>query len=465
MFKYRGIIEGFYGQPWSQEERLQLFSWMAENGYTDYIYAPKKDSYHRANWRQPYPNSEKKKFVQLIESAEKMGVNFYMAISPGLSLEYSAPKDRQILSEKLKSFIEMGVSGLGIFFDDIPLKLHHSKDLRRYKNLATAQIDLVNRLAISLQLERAGEMIFCPTVYSGFGDDQYLRELGRGLAPHIEIFWTGREICSAKIQSKDLALVTDALERKVIIWDNYPVNDAMMTPELHLGPYVGREPDLGESVAGFFINPMNQFQASLITLKAIGLYLNNPRGYNPETSLLQGIREVVGKDLAETFFHFTQYNLISPLHNNQLSALAKIWQRGEFTELKEESLKMKQTAQILLQGLHQKDLGQEIRPWLLDFLFYSELGLQIAEVEKVLRYLFNFPEGKDMLKAFLTLQLKLNRLKRFLKKVPNLQTAVTGEWVNQRGLRTYRSIEGLIKIYIDERQGVFKILRWLLKKF
>src|SRR2546428_9329840 len=38
-----GVIEGFYGQPWSQPERLELFDWMAAWGLNCYLYAPKDD--------------------------------------------------------------------------------------------------------------------------------------------------------------------------------------------------------------------------------------------------------------------------------------------------------------------------------------------------------------------------------------------------------------------------------------
>lgn len=465
MFHYRGIIEGFYGQPWSHQERLQILKWMANHGYTDYIYAPKKDSYHRANWRQPYPSKEREKFAQLIEVAKQQGVNFYMAISPGLSLEYSSAHDRQILSEKLESFLEMGVKGFGIFFDDIPLKLHHPKDLAQFKNLATAQIDLVNQLFTKLQNKSEVELIFCPTIYWGQGDEEYLKILGQGLAPQIQVFWTGSEICSTKITAEDLKAVTQALQRNVIIWDNYPVNDAMMTPELHLGPYVGRGADLIDEVKGFFINPMNQLTASLITLHAIGHYLDNPQKYDAEISLSRGIEQVVGEDLLEAFSHFVQYNLVSPIHRSELNSLEPIWQKAEFAELKTESYKMLETATKLLKDLKQTDLGQEIQPWLIDFMFYGKLGQKIAEVEQNLRSLFNLQERKKILRAFFTLQINLNRLQKLLQRVPQLRTAVTGDLIYQRGLRVYRSIEGLIRIYIADQGLVFRFFRCLLKKF
>ncbi|MBA3846880.1 MAG: beta-N-acetylglucosaminidase domain-containing protein, partial [Planctomycetes bacterium] len=60
-----GVIEGFYGQPWSAAERVQLFDWMAAWGLNTYLYAPKDDLHHRASWREPYPPPEADAIRQL----------------------------------------------------------------------------------------------------------------------------------------------------------------------------------------------------------------------------------------------------------------------------------------------------------------------------------------------------------------------------------------------------------------
>jgi len=54
-FQYLGVIEGFYGPPWSHQDRLDILAFMEEVGLADYVYAPKDDPYHRARWRDPYP--------------------------------------------------------------------------------------------------------------------------------------------------------------------------------------------------------------------------------------------------------------------------------------------------------------------------------------------------------------------------------------------------------------------------
>ena len=43
-----GVIEGFYGPPWSDAERRTLLDWMARFGLGTWLYAPKDDPWHRA---------------------------------------------------------------------------------------------------------------------------------------------------------------------------------------------------------------------------------------------------------------------------------------------------------------------------------------------------------------------------------------------------------------------------------
>ena len=54
----RGIVEGFYGTPWSFEDRADLINFCGKNNLNAYIYAPKDDPYHRDQWRKPYPEDK-----------------------------------------------------------------------------------------------------------------------------------------------------------------------------------------------------------------------------------------------------------------------------------------------------------------------------------------------------------------------------------------------------------------------
>src|SRR5436305_9008835 len=64
-FAVRGIVEGFYGRPWSHSARLDAISFLAPRGLNAYVYAPKDDAKHRADWRIPYDTDERADFREL----------------------------------------------------------------------------------------------------------------------------------------------------------------------------------------------------------------------------------------------------------------------------------------------------------------------------------------------------------------------------------------------------------------
>lgn len=49
----KGIIEGFYGIPWTFEERKSMINFLSDIGLNQYIYAPKDDPYHNKNGEKP----------------------------------------------------------------------------------------------------------------------------------------------------------------------------------------------------------------------------------------------------------------------------------------------------------------------------------------------------------------------------------------------------------------------------
>ena len=81
-----GVIEGFYGRPWSRGERRQLFDWMAAHGLTTYFHAPKDDPHHRAIWREPLPADAAAAVAELISDCRRRGIGLVFALHPGLDI-------------------------------------------------------------------------------------------------------------------------------------------------------------------------------------------------------------------------------------------------------------------------------------------------------------------------------------------------------------------------------------------
>ncbi|HWH05627.1 MAG TPA: beta-N-acetylglucosaminidase domain-containing protein, partial [Gaiellaceae bacterium] len=88
--RVRALIEGFYGRPWSHEERLDLLRFCGAHGLTTWVHAPKDDPYHRKLWRAPYPDAELERLAELVAEAERHRLDFAYAIAPGLDVRYTS---------------------------------------------------------------------------------------------------------------------------------------------------------------------------------------------------------------------------------------------------------------------------------------------------------------------------------------------------------------------------------------
>jgi hypothetical protein len=64
-FGIRGVIEGFYGKPWSHEERIDMLDFLARTKLDTYFLAPKDEPGHRRSWQELRPNTEINKLKEL----------------------------------------------------------------------------------------------------------------------------------------------------------------------------------------------------------------------------------------------------------------------------------------------------------------------------------------------------------------------------------------------------------------
>ncbi|MGH9454092.1 MAG: protein O-GlcNAcase, partial [Terriglobia bacterium] len=239
-FAQRGIVEGFYGTPWSVEDRLDMLRFEGDRGMNVYFYAPKDDPYHRDKWREPYPANLAADLQKEIQTARANFVDFCFAISPGLSMTYSSDADFATLTSKLDSVAQMGVSCFALFLDDIPQELQHPADKARFKDLGAAHVYLINKLNRYLKNKSPeNHLVVTPTTYTNaWGSRPYVTELGQGVDPDVPIAWTGTKVVSPTITLADATAWSKLLKRKLIIWDNFPVNDGIPW-RLVLAPVAG----------------------------------------------------------------------------------------------------------------------------------------------------------------------------------------------------------------------------------
>lgn len=189
-----GVVEGFYGRPWTFEQRKELFARMKALGLNTYLYAPKDDIKHRAMWRDLYNEEEQENLKQLIKAAKEHGITFYYAISPGLDMVFSNPKEVYSLKKKFEQVQNFGCEAFSLLFDDIDPEMR-PPDNEVFKSFAEAQVKVSNEIFSFLGQPK---FLFCPTEYCStravpsVENSSYLNTLGQSLDLAIDILWTGK---------------------------------------------------------------------------------------------------------------------------------------------------------------------------------------------------------------------------------------------------------------------------------
>jgi hyaluronoglucosaminidase len=290
--KVRGLIEGFYGPPWSHEERLDLIRFCGEHGLNTWVHAPKDDRYHRKLWRDPYPDAELEQLGALVAEAQRHDVDFAYSIAPGLDMAYSSDDELATLVAKCEQVQSVGVRTVQLLWDDVEHELHGPEDEARYgsseRPSASAQADVSNRFRAAFA--QPSPLVVCPMGYANTEDTPYRRVFKAELDAEVVLYWTGPEVVSFGITREELDAVVARFGHELLIWDNYPVND--FGSELRfLGPLRGRDPRIAEGrCAGLIANAMVQAVPSKLALATVADWTRDPAAYDPLESFERALR-------------------------------------------------------------------------------------------------------------------------------------------------------------------------------
>ncbi|XP_015705731.1 protein O-GlcNAcase-like isoform X12 [Coturnix japonica] len=272
-----GVVEGFYGRPWSMEQRKLLFRWLKRWGLNCYMYAPKDELKHRLLWREPYTQHEAAQMQSLIKAAQEHDVEFIFAISAGQDIVFSSAGDRLLLQQKLRQVAALGCGAFALLFDDIdPCMCRADRDV--FPSLAQAQASVANEAYRELGLPPT--FLFCPTEYCSSlcspspAKSRYLQTLGRELLPEIGVIWTGPKVVSQELSVALVEEVEHVLQHRLLIWDNLFANDYDCR-RVFLGPYTGRAPGLVPRLCGLLLNPNCELQANFIPIHTLGSWFRS----------------------------------------------------------------------------------------------------------------------------------------------------------------------------------------------
>ena len=329
-FPVRGVVEGFYGKPWSHAQKLKGIEFFADCNMNTYFLAPKDDPLQRFNWRSPFTAEYLEATRELIERGKLHGIDFVLCVSPGLSVEYSNEADVDSVVHRFKQLTDLGSTHFGMLWDDIAWEMQHDSDNARYASIAAAHADFTNRVWTKLiAYNEKAQLTVCPMHYAGRGNEPYVVDLGRELMSRINLMWTGRSICSEYLDIADAVIFERSALRPPLYWDNFPVNDGGMQVNLYIGPVRGREKGLHKYSAGLLSNPMLQFEASQIPISTIGEYLWSTENYNPDQAWDRALLQLMPHEADRAALrHFLRTSMGTTVGGDPAPDLRQVFRAG-----------------------------------------------------------------------------------------------------------------------------------------
>lgn len=433
----RGVVEGFYGTPWSFDDRVSQLKFYGDNKLNTYIYGPKDDPYHRApKWRMPYPADEAKAIEQLVDIAKQNHVDFVWAIHPGLDIKWDN-EDRDSLMNKLESMYQLGVRAFAVFFDDISGEGVNAEKQAGLLNYVDNHFIKIKKDVLPL--------ILCPTEYNKSWsniDGGYLPTLGEKLNPSIHVMWTGDRVI-ADIDKQGLEWINKYIQRKAYIWWNFPVSD-YVRDHLLMGPAYGLDTTATDLMSGFMTNPMEFAEASKVAIYSVANYAWNIKKYDAMQTWENALKYVMPNDY-EAFRTFS-------IHNADLGPNGHGYRRDESWEFKEkaekylqyikrenkdsevikeveqEFFKMVMAATTLSVSKENPALISEISPWLKQFRLLGSSGLATTFLDQSL-----LADNKDAFKRAYTyikvLKEEMYNISNTLNQNPYQPGVKTGSFV------------------------------------
>lgn len=315
----RGFIEGYYGIPWSNEDRMSLMKFGGDFKMTSYIFAPKDDPYHKEKWREEYPAEEIAKIKEMVKVGNESKCRFVWTAHPfmGGFNANNADAEIQALLKKFEQLYKAGVRQFGVLGDDVG---------QLNKDIVVKMMQEVSKWA-----KAKGDVydtVFCPAGYnhSWQGDYSELNKYDKEFPEDIKIFWTGEAVCQP-VEQKTLNhfrthnLNGQAKRRSPLFWLNWPVND-INGQRLMMGKGSLLHTDITlEDLAGVVTNPMQEAEASKVAIFAVADYAWNVKAFDDDKSWEDSFKYVDAQ--ASEALHTLSKHMSNPQPNGHGLVLAE----------------------------------------------------------------------------------------------------------------------------------------------
>ena len=226
--RIRGVIEGFYGQPWTHEERLDLIRFCGARGPEHVGARAEGRPVPPRAWREPYPDDELARLAELVAEATRARRRVRLRDRARASTS-ATRRDAELetLVAKCEQVRAPASTTFQLLWDDVEHALH-CRGRERYGD-ASGRARRPGRSAnrFLAAFAQQAPLVVCPMGYAGTGDSPYRRSFGAGARPADRRLLDrprGRLARRSRARSST-PRSTRFRGHELLLWDNYPVND------------------------------------------------------------------------------------------------------------------------------------------------------------------------------------------------------------------------------------------------
>lgn len=266
--EFRGFIEGYYGNPWSKEDRIDLMEYGGEIKLNQYIYAPKDDPMHNKRWRDLYEDDDLVNIAQLAQAGNESKCFFVYALHPFMNnaIDLSDEKyesEVAILKAKFTQVIrDAGVRQIAILEDDAG-----GASAERIIRLLNDMNEWLHEMKKTYK-DLKTDLLYCPTCYMNT-ENPKMTQIGNNVSSEIHFLVTGGTIWGQVSESFATGFFNGMNDqgkgRYPYMWVNWPCNDNTKNSQIMGGHnYILHDQINGDHYEGVVLNPIQESEPSKV---------------------------------------------------------------------------------------------------------------------------------------------------------------------------------------------------------
>ena len=267
----RGFIEGYYGNPWSTQDRINLMKWGGYYKLNSYFYAPKDDPKHNSQWRTLYTQDElDTKIKPLADAGNASKTRFVFALHPFMNnairfnSEANYQADLKVLQDKFAQTIGVGVRQIAILADDAA-----NVGGNNYTKLLTDMVAWLKEMKKTYP-DLKTTLPFVTQEYMGNGMSYFAN-----FPKEVQIVMTGGRVWG-EVSQNFTDTFTSNVGRGPYMWINWPCSDNSKSHLIMGGYDTFLHPGVDPSkIQGIVLNPMQQSEPS-----KVGIFGNATYSWN-----------------------------------------------------------------------------------------------------------------------------------------------------------------------------------------